>query len=199
MKRIIFIAVVLLFASSGYAQKDSSFYKHEVKMSVGDAFIAMVFWTYEPWQRDRRNNAELYANVSFSYFYRPVKWFWVGGNFINYIGNRIHYDWREYYPNGKYRDFSVSKIKYCCVAAPEIRFSYLNHKSAILYSALSGGIGWENGFDRRHYKYPEINYYFHITLFGFSCNFGKNKNIFLGGELGLGFKGFGNIHGGYRF
>jgi hypothetical protein len=64
---------------------------------------------------------------------------------------------------------------------------------------LSGGICFENGFNTRHYKYPEINYYFHITLFGFSVNFGKNNTIFLGGEFGVGMKSFGNIHGGYRF
>ena len=72
MKKIIIITVVLLSASGLYAQKDSTFYKHEVKMSIGDAFLPMIFWTYDAWG-DRRNNADLYTNVSFSYSYRPVK------------------------------------------------------------------------------------------------------------------------------
>ena len=198
MKRIIFIALILLFTVPLQAQKDTAFYKHEVRASVGDAVLATVFWTIDTWG-DRRNNAVLNANVSFAYFYRPVKWFWVGGNFINYIGNKIYYDWREYYPNGSYKDFSKSKMKFCAAIAPEIRFSYLNHKAVILYGALSGGVCVENGFDRRNHKYPQINGYFHLTYFGFSCSFGENKNIFLGGELGVGFKGFGSIHGGYRF
>jgi len=198
MKRIIFITVILLCTSGLYAQKDSNFYRHETRISVGDAFLPMMFWTYEPWG-DRKNNANLYANVAFSYSYRPVKWFWVGGNFINYFGEKIYYDWREYDVKGEFKDFSISKIKYCAVIAPEIRFSYLNRKSVILYSALSGGICIENGFSTNHFKYPEINYYFHLTCFGFSCNFGKNSKIFLGAEFGLGLKSFGNIHGGYRF
>jgi hypothetical protein len=192
MKRIIFIAVVLLFASSGYAQKDSSFYKHEIRVSAGDALLATVFWAgdLDSW---------LYGNVSFSYFYRPVKWFWVGGNFLNYVGKRIYYDVREYYPNGRYRDFSTSKIKYCGVVAPEIRFSYLNQKTVILYTALSGGVCFENGFDNRFHKYPKKNPYVHLTYFGFSCNFGENQTIFVGGEFGIGFKGFFSFHGGLRF
>jgi len=198
MKRIIFTAFILLFTLILYAQKDSAFYKHEVRVSIGDAVLAGAFWTYDPWG-DERNNANLYANISLSYFYRPVKWFWVGGNFINYIGNRIYYKWREYDVDGNFKDYSKSKIKYCAVIAPEVRFSYLNRKKIILYAALSSGVCFENGFNTNHYKYPEINYYIHITYFGFSCNFGKNNNIFLGGELGLGMKDFGNIHAGYRF
>ena len=198
MKRIIYIVTILFFTSGLSAQKDSTFYKHEVKISLGDATWAQIFWTSNAWG-DKRNNADLYANISFSYFYRPVKWFWAGGNFVNYFGSIIHYDWREYDVNGHYRDFTKSKLKYCAVIAPEIRFSYLNRKTVILYSALSGGIGLENGFDSKRYKYPEVNYYFQITYFGFSCNFGKNSNIFLGGEAGVGFKGFFNFHGGYRF
>jgi len=197
MKRIIFIAVILFSISVSYAQKDTTFYKHEVRASLGDAVWAEFFWTFDNW--DRRNDAVLYANVSFAYFYRPVKWFWVGGNIISYFGEKIRYDWREYYPNGSYMDFEKSKIKYCAVIAPEIRFSYLNKKPVILYGALSGGVGIENGFDSKRCKYPEINHYWHITYFGFSINFGEKKNIFLGGEGGIGFKGFFIFHGGYRF
>jgi len=167
-------------------------------VSAGDAFLANFFWTYDTWG-DPRNNANLYANVALSYFYRPLKWFWVGGNFVNYLGSKISYNWREYDTDVNYKDLSKSKMKYCAVIAPEIRFSYLNTKEVILYSALSGGVCVEDGFTKNHYKYPEINFYFHITMFGVSGNLGKNKNIFLGGEFGIGMKGFGNIHCGYRF
>ena len=190
MKKLFFITIILLFASNLFAQKDTAFYKHEVKASVGDAFLA-TFWCSD--------GTVLYANFSVAYFYRPVKWFWVGGNFINYFGEKISYHLREYDENGNFSDFSKSKIKYCAVIAPEFRFSYRNRKNTIFYSALSGGICLQDGYTRSHYKYPEINYYFQLTYFGFSCNFGENKNIFLGGELGLGFKGLFNIHGGYRF
>ena len=190
MKRIIFIAIISFSASILYAQKDSTFYKHEVRVSVGDAIAANIFLF---------RSGTGFANFSLGYFYRPVKWFWVGGNFIHYFGDKLYYNWREYDINGNYNDFSKSKIKYGAVIAPEVRFSYLNKKVIILYGALSGGVGLENGFDTKYYKYPQINYYFHITYFGFSGNFGKNSNIFLGAELGAGMRGFGSIHGGYRF
>ena len=198
MKKIIFLAAILFFTAFSHAQKDTTFYHHEVKASIGDAFWAEAFWTYDTWG-DKRNNARLYANLSFSYLYRPVKWFWVGGNLIGYVGEKINYEWRVYYPNGSFRDFEKSKIKYCAVVAPEIRFSYLNRKKAVLYGALSGGVGIENGYDRIHHTYPEINSYFQITYFGFSFNFGEKNNGFVGGELGIGFKGLFNIYGGYRF
>ena len=191
MKRIVFIAIVLFATLRLYAQKNTVFYKHEVKVSVGDAIIPSVF------QIDKKSRH--YCNVAFSYLYRPEKWFWVGGNFVNYFGNRIYYNWREYDENGNFNDFSKSKMKYSVAIAPEMRFSYLNKKAAILYSSLSGGLGLENGYDDNAHKYPGIIPYFHLTYFGFSVNFGKDNNIFLGGELGFGYKGFGNIHGGYRF
>jgi len=198
MKRIIFIAIIVLSTSVLHAQRDADFYKHEVKVSVGDALLAQALWTYDAWS-DRRQNANLYVNLSFSYFYRPIKWFWVGGNFINYFGSTIYYTSREYYPDGSFYDSSKSKMKYCAAIAPEIRFSYLNQKVVILYSGISSGICIENGYDSNRYKYPEVNYYLQITLLGVSGNLGKNNNIFLGGEFGFGHKGFGNVHFGYRF
>ena len=189
MKRILFFIAIVLLPWVLNAQKDTTFYRHELKASVGDAFMTSFLL----------NDGISYVNISFSYHYRPLKWLWVGGNLISYFGNKQTYTWREYYPNGLFRDFSKSKPKYCAVIAPEIRFSYLNRKSIILYSSLSAGIGLEDGYDSRTEKYPMIFPYIHITYIGISGNFGKNKNIFLGGEVGAGFKGFINIHGGYRF
>ena len=198
MKQVFFIAIIVLFTSALHAQRDTSFYRHEIKVSVGGALLAQILWTYDAWS-DRRQNADLYLNVSFSYLYRPVKWFWVGGNFINYFGSKIYYTSREFFPDGSFQDFSKSKIKYCAVIAPEVRFSYLNKKEIILYSAISGGVCFENGYNSNRYKYPEINYYLQITFIGVSGNLDKKNKIFLGGEFGLGHKGFGNIYFSYRF
>jgi len=179
-----------LMPSSLHAQKDTNYYKHELKGSCSDAILAFIIWD---------SPGFYFANLSFAYLYRPVKWFWVGGNLVAYVGNKIEYNWREYYPNGSFRDFSKAKISLCGVIAPEIRFSYLNKKRIILYSALSGGIGIQNGFNNKYDKYPKLVPYYQITYFGFSINFGENCNIFLGGEGGTGLKGFVNFHGGYRF
>ena len=198
MKKFCLIIVVLSFSFNLFAQKDTAFYKHEVKVSVSDglcaSFLSSLFDT------GQTADAWVFANVSVGYFYRPVKWLWVGGNFINYFGERIYlHKWREYYTDGSVKDFSISKIKYCAAIAPEVRFSYKNTQETILYSALSGGIWFEDGYKNNYYNPPTVNYYFHATLFGFNSNFGKNQNIFLGGEIGFGFKGLFNIHGGYRF
>ena len=189
MKKYLFLLMMLLFTSVSYAQRDDSFYRHEVKLSVGDALAADLIWFIGD------EVYEVYYNVSIAYSYRLVKWFWVGGNFVNYFGNIIYRD-RLYYDMEGSLD---PKRKYVAVIAPEIRFSYLNKERAILYSSFSAGIGWENGYDRTWQEYPQRRGYAQITYFGFSINSGKNNNIFLGGELGLGFKGFLNFHGGYRF
>jgi len=189
MKRIFFSAVILLSTLVLYAQEDIDFNKHELRVSLGPSLVAEI------WIQDGIR----YHNISVAYFYRPVKHFWVGANFINFLGDKINYNWREYNIDGSFSDFSKSKMKYCAVIAPEIRFSFVNRESVILYGALSGGIALEDGYDNRWTKYPEILPYIQLTYFGFSCTFGQKKNIFLGGELGLGFKGLISMHGGYRF
>jgi len=191
MKRIVVAAIVLLSASALYAQKDTVFYKHELRASFGDTFVTSAVWL---------ENEVNYTNFSFSWFYRLEKSFWIGANFINYLGEKTYYDWREYDVDGSFKDFSNSKMKYCAIIAPEIRLSFLNQKTVILYGALSGGVGFENGYDTRFQKYPKLLFpCLHLTLFGISCHVDKNNNIFLGGELGIGFKGLGSIHAGYRF
>jgi len=188
MKRIFFIAAILFFTSVLYAQKDTTFYKHEVRASFGESILTSF-----------EIDGDIIYNITIAYFYRPVKWFWIGGNIVNHLGSRIYYECREYFPDNSYRDFTKSKIKYAAAIAPEIRFSYLNKPSVILYGALSAGIILEDGYDSKKVKYPQMHPYVHITYFGISGNFGEDKNIFLGGEFGIGFKSFLSIHGGYRF
>ena len=188
MKRIIFLSVFLFFVSISYAQEDAVFYKHEIRASFGPSLISNA------WIRD----GTIHSNVSVAYFYRPVKWFWIGGNIVNIFGTKIYYRWREYSVDGNFKDFSKSKTKYCAVIAPEIRFSYNNDKDVFFYSALSGGFAWEDGYSNMWQKYPKKWGYYQITFWGFSSNFGKNKNIFTGCELGVGCKGLFSMNGGYR-
>lgn len=198
MRRTLFTLIVtLFFGTILHGQKDSTFYKHELKISVGDAFGATMLWAEN--SDDYRKNAELYMNLNFSYFYRPVKWFWIGGNFTHYFGEKEIYRWKEIDTEGNVTNHSKSKMKYCTALSPELRFSYVNKKYISLYSALSAGICIEDGYENRYHNYPELNFFFQLTWIGVSGNFGKKANIFLGGELGLGFKGFFILHGGYRF
>jgi len=172
-----------------YAQENNDFYKHELRTSLGPSKISKA------WLQDEGCK----GYFSIAYFYRPVKYFWVGANFINFLGDKIYYRWREYSVDGSFSDFSKSKMKYCAVITPEIRFSFLNREAVILYGAFSGGIAMENGYDDKWEKYPNILPYIQLTFLGVSGNFGAKKNIFLGGELGIGMKGLISMHGGYRF
>jgi len=188
MKRIIVIAIILLSASVLYAQDNDVFHKHEIRAAFGDAAVTSSL---------RLEKEVNFTNLSFSFFNYPGKSYSIGINFVNYFGEKTYYNWREYDVDGSFKDFSKSKMKYCVIIAPEIRFSYLNRKAVILYGSFSGGAGFENGYDTRNQKYPKTLFpCLHLTLFGMSCNFG---NIFLGSELGVGFKGLGSLHAGYRF
>ena len=191
MKRFFVLAVILFSTPVLYAQKDTDFHRHEMRVAFGDASITSAVWLQKGIK---------YNNFSFSYFFRTEKYFWVGLNVMNYLGEKTTYNWREYDANGSFKDFSESKRKYCAIFAPEFRFSFVNNNPLILYTALSGGVGFENGYDTRIHKYPKTLFpCLHLTLFGLSANFGKNNNVFLGCELGVGFKGLGSIHGGFRF
>jgi len=196
MKRIISIAVILLFTQVLHAQKNTEFYKHELKLSIGDSFTS---WAWD-WPHVPDGGKSFYANLSVSYLYRPVKWFWVGGNFVNFLGEKLYYDRLSYDFDGNITKFSKSKIKYCAIIAPTIRFSYRNTETITIYSALSVGIGLEDGYDYRLQEFPVIIYpYIQVTCFGISGNFGKSKNVFVGGEFGLGYGSVISVHGGYRF
>ena len=174
MKRIFVFAVILLSVPVLYAQENTDFHRHEIRVAFGDAVVTSAVWL----EKDVS-----FTNISFSYFYRSERYFWAGVNFINYIGEKSYYNWREYDVNGSFKDFSESKRKYCAIIAPEIRFSFVNKNPVILYTALSGGVGIENGYDTRNQKYPKTLFpCLHLTFLGFSWNFGNNNNIFLGGE-----------------
>ena len=188
MKRIIIVATIIsLFASVLYAQKGSSFYKHEVRLSYG-IFTLPDFSDY--------------GGFTVNYMYRVTQWFWVGTNINWQFPSELqYYRWREYDIDGAFADFEISERNNFFAIAPELRFSYTNKERVILYSAFSAGYGIHTGI---HKKTPASDFfnnywYWNITFFGANINIGKKQNIIVGGEFGLGFKGLYNIHIGYRF
>ena len=190
MKRIVVITIILLASYIIlHAQEEVGFYRHELRAALGEASTTSYF----------RFEEKRFTNISVSYFYRPVNFFWAGMNFVNYFGEKTYYILREYDLDGNHRDFSESKMKYCAFIAPEIRLSCVNRRAVIVYGGLSAGIGIENGFDNQRQKYPYIFRSVHFTFFGISGNLGPNDNIILGFELGFGFKGVVSAHAGYRF
>ena len=204
MKKFCLIISVLFFAINLYSQeKDSTsnfvfpkykvvFYqkdevkKHEVKLSYGiNTFPnGMRMEEKDIWK----------GGFTANYMYRVAKWFWVGGN-INwqFPSEMEHYYWREYYASGSYEDFEIAKKNHFLAVAPEFRLSYVNKKWATLYFAFSTGYGIQTGIYKNEY------WYWNVTLFGGNWHIGKNQNFFVGGEIGVGFKGVNSIHAGYRF
>jgi len=181
MKRITFVVFILLSTLVLYAQEED--FKHEIKLSFGGTlhnFTDPAAYFF-------------YGNCSFAYFYRPVKWFWLGVNLVGSVGEIEEYSWREYYIDNTYKDFIIAEQNYGFAIAPELKFSYLNKKNIILYSAISIGYCWDS------FAYAKNHIYFQLTGIGFSYYFGKNNRGFLGCEHGGGFKGLFNFHGGYRF
>jgi len=190
MRRIFFATIILLSTFALYAQeeaisdkKSEVVYKHEVKLSSGGSLHDL----------DNAPASLFYGSCSFAYFYRPIKWFWFGINAVGSVGGIEKYTWREYYPDNTFKDFFIAKRNFGFALAPELKFSYLNRKKIILYSAISVGYCWDA------VAYVKNHVYFQVTCIGLSYYFGKNNKGFVGLEYGGGYKGVFNIHGGYRF
>ena len=187
MKRIIFTAFILFFSLVLHAQKDNDFYKHEVKLSVGDAINA-----------NQELETHYAGNLSISYSYRYLKWLWFGINTVSYFGDTKYYYVREYDVESNYSDYHYKTKDKGFGLLPEVRFSYSNKNKKTLYSGIAIGYSViKNHTDGLSNIERRIMAQF--TMFGCSFYFGKNQNLFMGGEFGTGSKGIFNFHGGYRF
>ncbi|MDR0828668.1 MAG: hypothetical protein LBN95_00955 [Prevotellaceae bacterium] len=189
MKKPLILLITLLFFSALSAQKN--FKQHEIKFAYGTS------WLFPNLLSDWQADYGLHGNFSVAYFYRPVKWLWAGVNSVNFIANPDKFSWREYYPNGSYRDFMKKYPAYCLVLAPEVRFSFVNTEYMTMYGAFSAGVAFERWHSQNTAHWDNYLYY-QITLFG--CNFylGENKMFFIGCEAGIGFKGGLNAHFGIK-
>ena len=188
MKKLCLISV-LIFAINLYSQeKDSTskfvFPKHEVKLSYG--IMAIPNSITKMFEEDICK-----GGFTANYMYRVAKWFWVGGNINWQFPSEMEqrYYWWQY----NAENFEISQVNHFFAIAPEFRLSYVNKKYVTLYSAFSAGYGIQTGISKDKY------YYLNVTLFGGNFHIGKNQNFFVGGEVGMGFKGILSIHGGYRF
>ena len=194
MKKIIFIVSISFSTLVLQAQKDTSFYKHEVKISYGINSLPNGIRMYEKdiWK----------GGFTANYMYRVKRWFWVGVNINWQFPSDIqYYSWIEYYTDGTFKDFEISKRDNFFAIAPELRFSYMNFKWVTLYSGLSAGYGIHTGINKKNLSSNFIYdyWYWHVTCFGANFHIGKKRNVFMGGELGVGFKGSIIVHVGYRF
>ena len=160
----------------------SLFFKNEIKFSIGDSYFANKYWS------EMDNDFDI-GSFSLGYLHRPLQWLWVGGYF-NLLYGKEEYNWVEYYRDGTINEFQKITPHYAISFAPEIRFSYLNTKFAILYASGAYGVAWEYG--RRP---TQKHSFWQVTFLG-----GSFGNRFRGGfELGVGYKGIFNIHLSYNF
>jgi hypothetical protein len=190
MKRILFFSIFLFTVSVSHTQTDTSYYKHEVRLSYGIETLPNI------------DVVNFLGGFTANYMYRVTKWFWVGINVNWQFPSEIkHYRWREYCTESTYKDYEISKKDNFFALAPELRFSYANKKWVTLYSALSAGYGIHTGINKKNllsnfiYDY----WYWNITIFGANFHIGKKQLFFVGGEFGVGFKGILSLHVGYRF
>ena len=194
MKRIFFTVFILLFTLVLYAQRDTVFYKNEIRLSYGIISLPNGFRTEEKdiWK----------GGFTATYIYRVKKWFWVGGS-VNwqFPSDLEYYRWREYYTDNTFKDFEISKRDKFVAIAPEIRFSHTHLKWAMFYTALSAGYVIHTGINKKNMSNDFLYdyWYWNITIFGANFHIGKTQNFFMGGEFGVGYKGTLMIHTGYRF
>jgi hypothetical protein len=183
MRKLGFITVLIMCVSVVYAQEKekSELPKNEIAVSIGDN----MFYTQIIGESDNG-----LGSYSLSYHNRVTDWFWYGAYFNVFPTKGRYYYYYDYYGSTYQNNDSYTKMQVSL--APSVRFSYLNKPNITLYSGLS--LGWgivleDNSNDN------SLGLFFQATMFGFS--FGKK--FFIGGEIGIGYKGLYSLNAGYRF
>jgi len=197
MRKFTFILVLIFCASALFAQEKvviiyedekptKSFVlpTNEIAISFGDNLFETQIT-----EEARRG----YGSYTLSYHNRLKKWFWYGAYLnvyptqrTNWGGGYYDYETGDFinYPDKDYLSIRAS-------LAPSVRFSYLNKPLVTLYSGVS--LGW--GLLVNQNQDNRLSFFYHATLFGFSVG----KKFFVGGEIGLGYRGLYSINAGYRF
>ena len=133
-------------------------------------------------------------SISISYYHRIKKWLWLGTQLnFNYVTPFTDGINAEVVKNKLVQVSTEPEPNYECFGiAPTVRFSYVNKPNFLLYSGLT--IGLQMLYNERNLSIASVPF-FQTILLGFSYG----KNLYLGGEIGAGFKGILNVNVGYRF
>lgn len=203
MKKLLLFCAFIAVSVFGFSQTETKpkkpFKSHEVHFNLGDptyAFMRIYDYYYDynlgnSWLRtDAYEKWSVYTPaITAGYLYRPLKWFWVGGDISYMTRVDLYHDIITDDRLGKSEThlFSIS---------PYVRFSYLNREKVNLYSGVGLGIlhYFETYYNSNGFGYQsELG--FQVTFIGVS--FGKA--LFGSAELGVGYKGIFNMGIGYRF
>jgi len=186
MKKLFFILALICCVSAinaqdtVYVKRESTqvnYFQNNISFSFGDGLIFSEFDIYDS-----------FGSYSLSYHYGMKKWLALGG-FVSYLPIREYdydYIYSSYYGGG-YTEY----ISHYVLLNVSLRFTYLNRPNAMLYSGVALGFGQVFSTGKKMRISPSGQ----VTFLGFA--FGKK--FYIGGEIGIGAKGFFNTSIGYRF
>ena len=153
---------------------------NELRVGWGDQLFESLMWhnpTYvvttmpESFTKVYHENYRHNQHLWMEYQYFTAKWFSAG-----VMVDVSEVDWNDVTRNGKGLELERSPLKYFynVVAMPTMRFTYLNHPRACVYSGLGFGLGINGGTEEnaKHQK-TEIGMAINLTLIGASVNFGR--------------------------
>lgn len=204
---MLLLSVGYLYAETELPKQKAPFTpRHEFQLSYGDGsfnwlsstLMLQDYTSVEPpyltgeyqWFTEDYYRSAIYSIGTFSasYYYRPLKWFWVGGTLGYFNASGTYYNLLTDQKMGKYERHMINIM-------PSVRFAYLNRPHLNLYSGLSLGLSIA------HQSWPidasksGVSACFQVTCFGVSVG----EKLFGFAEIGFGMKGLGCFGIGYRF
>ncbi|MDR1542858.1 MAG: hypothetical protein LBS50_00315 [Prevotellaceae bacterium] len=150
---------------------------NDIQISFGDGIIFNGFDIYDA-----------LGSYTLSYHYNLKKWIALGG-FVSYSPSKETRYYDEYSNYGIY--YNYKSILNNVSLAFSVRFTYLNRPNAKLYSGCS--LGLMHIFEKG--QRMQMSMSGQMTFLGFQ--FGRK--FYIGGEIGIGAKGFFTTNLGYKF
>jgi len=193
MKKLILLLFTAVFINAN-AQTEStkiagnSLPKHELQFEMGDAMQSIRFI-------DRDMSIDSSPSFSLSYHNRVLNWLWIGAS-VSY--SEIGWATGMTFIDNRLVEYENFGIEHNFAFVPSIRFSYYNRPHLTMYSGLQFGMRWHRGAMPEWSSEGRVNYigmFAQLTLFGITYG----ETFFIGGEIGMGNKGFFNFTAGYRF
>ena len=161
---------------------------NELRIGWGDQIFETLMWhnptniiTTMPadWRRTYKEEYKHHQHLWLEYQYFVTHWFSAGGMMdLSEVG------WTDVTRNGKGEILAKSDRKYFynVVLMPTIRFTYISHPNAHLYSCLGAGVCFNSGTELNAYKVDtDAGFAVNTTLIGVSANY---KRWFIAADFG---------------
>ena len=155
-------------------------WRHEIRIGWGDQLFESLMWhnpTYivnnmpTTWSKTYKENFTHHQHLWIEYQYYTAHWFSLGAMLdFSEVG------WTNVTRNGTGKELSRSDRQYFynVVVMPTIRFTYINHPNANLYSGLGIGMDINGGTEKNAQgQTTEMGLAVNLTLIGTSINFDR--------------------------